>query len=168
MIQATRAKIACRPVLALALAVQMLAIGSGSACEIPADLAALRQEVLDSLNAERRAAGLAGLTLSTRLDRAAQDHACDNADHQSYSHEGSDGSTLKTRLRRVGYGFRTAAENTGRGFGSTAKVVAFWMGSPGHRANILLGRLREVGIGIALSDPPDSKLHWVVDFGRGR
>lgn len=150
----------------LALAVQLSAAGKASSCDIPKDLAALQKEVLDTINAERKAAGLSSLKMSAKLERSAQDHACDNADRKSYSHEGSDGSTLKTRLRRVGYGFRTAAENTGRGFGSGAKVVAFWMGSSGHRANILLRKLRDVGIGIALSDAPDSKLHWVVDFGR--
>ena len=136
------------------------------ACEVPKDLEALQAEVLENLNAERKAAGLSSLKISAKLERAAQNHACDNADRKSYSHEGSDGSTLKTRLRRVGYGFRTAAENTGRGFGNGTKVVAFWMGSSGHRANILLPKLRDVGIGIALSEAPDSKLHWVADFGR--
>ncbi len=150
----------------VALVALFCVAGQAFSCDIPKDLSALQAQVLKNINAERKAAGLSSLKMSTKLERAAQDHACDNADRKSYSHEGSDGSTLKTRLRRVGYGFRTAAENTGRGFGTGTKVVAFWMGSPGHRANILLGKLRDVGIGIAVSDSPDSKLHWVVDFGR--
>jgi len=42
------------------------------------------------------------------------------------------------------------AENLARGdrLGSTAdKVVARWMASPGHRANILDGRLTRIGVG---------------------
>jgi hypothetical protein len=31
-----------------------------------------------------------------------------------------------------------------------------------------MGKVREVGIGIALSDAPDSKLHWVINFGATR
>lgn len=146
----------------------MLAASPAAACNVPADVTDMQVELLEQLNAERRAAGLSTLKLSTKLDKAAQAHACDNADRKSYSHEGSDGSTLKTRLRRVGYALRTAAENTGRGFGSPERVVAFWMGSDKHRSNILLRKARDVGIGIAVSAAPDSKLHWILVVAAGR
>lgn len=156
------------PIQTALLCTLLLVAGQATACEVPEDAAALQAEVLAEINAERRAAGLSALKLSTKLDKAAQSHACDNAARQSYSHEGSDGSSLKTRLKRVGYAFKTAAENTGRGFGSGERVVTFWMGSDKHRTNILLRKVREVGIGIAVSDAPDSKLHWVLDLGAGR
>jgi len=109
---------------------------------------------------------LSPLRLSAKLDKAAQGHACDNANRRSISHESSDGGTLKTRLRRAGYAFRTAAENTGRGFATGARAVEWWMNSPKHRSNILLRKTREVGIGIALSAAPDSKLHWILVVAR--
>lgn len=90
----------------------------------------MQKELLSNLNAERKARGLSALTLSAKLDKAAQGAACDNAKRRSISHVSSDGGTLKTRLRRVGYGFRTAAENTGRGFASGARAVEWWMNSP--------------------------------------
>ena len=34
--------------------------------------------------------------------------------------------------------------------------------------NILLRKAREVGIGIALSDAPDNKLHWIINFGTSK
>jgi uncharacterized protein YkwD len=138
------------------------------ACTKPGNVSALQAEVLGNLNAEREAKGLAPVRLSAKLTKAAQGHACDNADRRSISHTSSDGGTLKTRLRKVGYSFRTAAENTGRGFGSGARAVDWWMNSPGHRANILLRKVRDVGIGIAVSRAPDSKLHWVLVVGAGR
>lgn len=138
------------------------------ACNLPSNADALQQEVLAHLNAERRAHGLPAFRLSAKLDKAAQGHACDNAKRRSISHDSSDGGTLKTRLKRAGYKFRAAAENTGRGFGSGARAVDWWMNSPKHRSNILLGKVREVGIGIALSDAPDNKLHWVINFGASR
>jgi uncharacterized protein YkwD len=138
------------------------------ACTKPGNVSALQAEVLGNLNAEREAKGLAPVRLSAKLIKAAQGHACDNADRRSISHTSSDGGTLKTRLRKVGYSFRTAAENTGRGFGSGARAVDWWMNSPGHRANILLRKVRDVGIGIAVSRAPDSKLHWVLVVGAGR
>ncbi len=138
------------------------------ACDIPGNAKALQTEVLTNLNAERKAQGLAPLRISAKLTKAAQGHACDNAKRQSISHTSSDGGTLKTRLRKVGYAFRTAAENTGRGFGSGTRAVQWWMNSPKHRDNILLRKAREVGIGIAVSPAPDSKLHWILVVGAGR
>lgn len=138
------------------------------ACTLPSNADALQQEVLAHLNAERRAHGLPAFKLSAKLDKAAQGHACDNARRRSISHDSSDGGTLKTRLKRAGYKYRAAAENTGRGFGTGARAVDWWMNSPKHRSNILLGKVREVGIGIALSDAPDNKLHWVINFGASR
>ena len=41
---------------------------------------------------------------------------------------------------------RVAAENLGRGNVSPERMVAAWMASPGHRANILDGRLTRIGV----------------------
>ena len=152
----------------LAASAWLLLAQPGFACAIPEDAASQQQEVLANVNAERKAQGLTTLKLSSKLDKAAQSLACDNAERQSISHDSSDGGTLKTRLRTAGYAFRTAAENTGRGFGSGARAVEWWMGSSKHRDNILLRKAREVGIGIAVSAAPDSKLHWTLVVGASR
>jgi uncharacterized protein YkwD len=155
------AAIAASTLLCLAGAVQ-------AGCSIPPNADAMQKELLSNLNAERKARGLSALTLSAKLDKAAQGAACDNAKRRSISHVSSDGGTLKTRLRRVGYGFRTAAENTGRGFASGARAVEWWMNSPKHKDNILLRKAREVGVGIAVSAAPDSKLHWIIVVGASK
>ena len=155
--------------LAILAASALLSLAApGIACDIPEDAAAQQAEVLANVNAERKAHGLSALKLSTKLDKAAQSLACDNADRQSISHDSSDGGTLKTRLRKAGYSFRAAAENTGRGFGSGERAVEWWMGSDKHRDNILLRKAKEVGIGIAVSAAPDSKLHWILVVGASR
>ncbi len=41
----------------------------------------------------------------------------------------------------------SAAENVGYGNVSPARLVAMWMASPGHRANILNPRLTRLGVG---------------------
>lgn len=152
-----------------AAAIAVLSLGSSAmACNIPANSGAMQAELIDNLNAERRARGLAAVRLSSALDKAAQGHACDNAKRQSISHVSSDGSHLQNRLRRAGYAYRTAAENTGRGFASGARAVQWWMNSPKHKQNILLGPAREVGIGIAMSAAPDSRLHWILVLGKSK
>lgn len=159
-----------RSTFAALAAAAFLCLGSAAqaGCTIPPTATAMQKELLSNLNAERRANGLPSLALSAKLDKAAQGHACDNAKRKSISHTSSDGGTLKTRLRRVGYGFRTAAENTGRGFASGARAVEWWMNSPKHRDNILLRKAREVGIGIAVSPAPDNKLHWIIVVGASK
>ncbi|MDM7930899.1 CAP domain-containing protein [Tabrizicola sp.] len=154
--------------LAIPLCVAIGLATPGLACTIPAGAGAMQQELLSHLNAERRANGLSPLRLSAKLDKAAQGHACDNAARKSISHVSSDGGTLKNRLRRAGYAFRAAAENTGRGFASGARAVQWWMNSPKHRDNILLRKAREVGIGIAVSPAPDAKLHWILVVGASK
>jgi uncharacterized protein YkwD len=156
--------------LAAAAAAAFLCITSAAqaGCTVPGNASAMQQELLSHLNAERKARGLPTLVLSAKLDKAAQGHACDNAKRKSISHTSSDGGTLKTRLRKAGYAFRTAAENTGRGFASGARAVQWWMNSPKHKDNILLRKAREVGVGIAVSPAPDNKLHWIIVVGASK
>ena len=156
-----------RPSL-LALAASLTLGLPAQACNVPSNANALQAEVLSHLNAQRKANGLSALKLSAKLDKAAQGHACDNAARQSISHVSSDGSQLQNRLRRAGYAYRTAAENTGRGFASGARAVQWWMNSPDHKHNMLIGKMRDVGVGIAMSAAPDSRLHWIIVMGKSK
>jgi len=56
-----------------------------------------------------------------------------------------------------------AAENLARGYTTADRTVAAWMASPGHRANILDGRLTRVGVAAVYA-----RGQWVVtaDFTR--
>lgn len=153
---------------AILIASFMLIPAAGFACSIPEASEALQTEALKHVNAERAQAGLRPLKFSRTLDKAAQGAACDNANRHEISHVSSDGSHLRDRLKRVGYRFRSAAENTGRGFRSGSSAVQWWMNSPKHKSNILMRGVKEVGLGIALSDAPDNKLHWILVMGEGK
>ena len=152
---------------ALALLLTTPAVAQ-SACNLPEASEAMQTEALKAVNAERAQAGLRPLKFSRTLDKAAHGHACDNAGRREISHVSSDGSKLQQRLKRVGYRYRSAAENTGRGFRSGSSAVQWWMNSPKHKSNILMRGVREVGLGIALSDAPDNKLHWILVMGEGK
>ncbi|MFZ1471147.1 MAG: CAP domain-containing protein [Paracoccaceae bacterium] len=154
--------------LVLALSLALTAPAAHAYCTQPAASPALQADLLRDLNAQRATRGLPKLKLNAALTKAAQKHACDNADRLSISHVSTDGSHLQQRLKRAGYRYSTAGENTGRGFVSGARAVDWWMNSPGHRQNMLRGEIRDIGIGIALSDAPDSRLHWVIDLGATR
>lgn len=154
-----------RPLLcALALSLALPAVAQ--ACTLPANAAALRAEVIALTNLQRKKQGLAPVADHPALAKAAQDHACDNAKVLRMSHAGSDGSALPDRLKRVGYRFREAYENVAAGFRDAPSVMSGWMGSSGHRRNILAKGARDIGIGVALGR--DGQLYWTMDLGKSR
>jgi uncharacterized protein YkwD len=112
------------------------------------------------LNAERRAHGLATLHPNRKLRRSAGRYARAMVSRHFFSHVAPNGQTLEARMSRSGY-LRGAngwayGENLAWGSGTRAtprEIVAAWMASAGHRANILSGRFRHIGIGVATGAP---------------
>lgn len=96
-----------------------------------------REEAVAGLNALRAQHGLAPLTYSRKLERAARNHAKDMRRNGFFAHQGSDGSGVGDRLRAVGYGWCRAAENIAKGQPSLPMVMSTWRESRGHRKNML-------------------------------
>jgi uncharacterized protein YkwD len=108
------------------------------------------------LNAQRSRHGLRPLRINRRLSAAARRHADDMARHKYFDHTSQSGATFIDRIRDAGYlrGAHswTVGENIAWGTGrlsSPSAIVRAWMNSPGHRANILNARFREIGLGVA-------------------
>ncbi|MFF8991064.1 CAP domain-containing protein [Streptomyces sp. NPDC014983] len=120
-------------------------------------------QIVQLVNAERAKAGCRPLTLDAKLTEAAQEHSADMAAHQNMSHTGSDGSDPGTRITRAGYTWSAYGENVAYGYSTAAEVMAGWMSSPGHRANILDCGFQKIGVGLA---QPGS--YWTQDFGTAR
>jgi uncharacterized protein YkwD len=125
------------------------------------------QQVVDLVNAERSAVGVAALAVDTRLAAAAQAHSEDQAQTLTMSHTGSDGSTLSDRVSAAGYPWSTIGENVAAGQATAQAVVAAWMGSSGHRANILNPSFVHLGVGVAYATGGYG-IYWTLDFGRSR
>lgn len=120
--------------------------------------------MLANVNGQRAAVGVAPLSWCGTLAWAAQAHSADQATRSTMSHTGGDGSDLATRANRSGYlGWSTLGENVAYGYRSVSAVMAGWMGSAGHRANLLNGSYTHVGFGLALS--AGGTLYWTQDFG---
>src|SRR5690242_609613 len=58
----------------------------------------VEQQVLDLINRQRKAQGCAPMALSAQLTAAASAHSQDMAIHDLFSHTGSDGSTMVSRV----------------------------------------------------------------------
>lgn len=123
-------------------------------------------EVARRINAERASRGLQPLAYSTHLGAIAQQHACDNAARKSFSHEGSRGTTLGSRLATGGYQHLGARENTGLGRFDSAAMVAYWRNSPEHMANMMAPELTELGLGVARTE--DGRNAWVMLLAKRR
>ena len=77
------------------------------------------------------------------------------------SHTGSDGSTMVQRIDRVGFPWRSVAENVAYGYASAAAVMTGWMNSSGHRRNILSSNTH-IGVGLAYGS--DGLPYWTQVF----
>jgi uncharacterized protein YkwD len=118
------------------------------------------------INSERRQRGLAPLVYNSRLDQMAKIQADQMASFQKMAHvlPGAELPTLDDRARRVGYVYGRIAENVALGYPTAEAVVQGWMGSKGHRENILDRGVVETGIGIARSSA--GGLYFCQVFGR--
>lgn len=126
-----------------------------SSVDTPSTLDAFEQEVLALTNAARAQVGLAPLRHDPALAAAADKHSEDMALKNYFSHVEPDGGRLADRIRDEGYSFRAAGENIAAGYDTPEAVVAAWLNSSGHRANILNSNYTEIGIGFYRDTPED-------------
>ena len=115
------------------------------------DLAA---SVAAATNAQRVAAGLGAL--SYRSCSVPASWAVHMASVGSLTH-----NSLTTVLSACG-GRTTAGENIAAGYTSVSAVTAGWMGSAGHRANILNPNFKIISVGVAQA--ANGAYYWVEDF----
>ena len=106
-----------------------------------------QQAVLDLVNEARAQEGLAPLTLAKNLTQAAQVRAGELP--VLFSHTRPDGRSCFTALTEAGVAYGAAGENIAAGYPTPAEVVAGWMASDGHRANILSEDFTQMGLGYA-------------------
>ena len=130
------------------------------------EVVATTASVLELTNVERARAGLAPLRESERLTHAAQlqsdqmgaasrmDHVLREARYPNPA----------DRLAAADYAWQAYAENVAMGQRSPAEVVAAWMNSPHHRANILNPTYTELGVGYAIDRT--GRPYYAQVFGR--
>lgn len=133
---------------------------------------AFEARVVELVNQHRAANGaLPPLKRVATLDKAARYHAADLGTDNYFAHDTFDrsgGSLVRVcgtfdRIRRW-YDWWTAGENIGAGYHTPEEVMTGWMGSDGHRRNILNPNYREIGVGY-FSGAGDYGVYWVQDLG---
>lgn len=126
--------------------------------------------IISLINQRRANAGLAPVAYNATLTLAAQRFSAVQAQLGRLSHRGVDGSNGGQRIKRAGYYWSYWGENLAAGQETPEALVAAWMASPTHRANILSPKAHEIGIGHTYreSDPNRYFDYWVMEAGRGR
>jgi uncharacterized protein YkwD len=131
---------------------------------------AARAAMLCAINQARAANGLGALGGERHLRKAANGHARDMVRHRYFAHQRAGGPSFGARLEHAGWHGSAAGEAIAWGCGASAPVAATvraWLNSPPHRAILLSGTYRKVGIGVAGHAPASCGpgATWVLDAG---
>jgi uncharacterized protein YkwD len=131
----------------------------------PADSDQMTARLLDLTNVERTRAGLPPLTISVSLQDAAQRYSGVLAFGSCFEHTCGPVPSFADRDELAGYtDWSAIGENLAGGYVTPEAVLAGWMASPEHRANILSATFTEIGIGVTTSDGRYS-VYWTEEFG---
>ena len=117
-------------------------------------------------NTARTAAGLAPLTIDSRITAAAEAHSAEQATRKKMTHTGRNGSNAGSRMTAQGYRWSTWGENVAAGQPDCASVVSAWMNSSGHRANILNPAFVHIGLGAVKGT--NGVIYWTMNLGASR
>jgi len=114
----------------------------------PGSVPEARSAILGRINALRKAHHLVPVEFDDGLDSAAQKYSEQMASQGFFAHVAPDGSDLRGRLQKLGYGYRVAGENLGLAPGPVAAHFGIEQ-SPGHLRNLIDPRYTRLGLGIA-------------------
>lgn len=110
----------------------------------------------------------APLAWNCDLRQAATRHSEDMAGNDFFDHTGSDGSTIRERVTDTGYAWSRIAENIAAGYRSEAAVVAAWLDSAGHCANIMGPAYVDMGSSLVETNQASYPTYWTQVFGTPR
>jgi uncharacterized protein YkwD len=122
----------------------LLALAASSGAARAAGLTTAERALLSEINRARAGHGLPALRIDWRLQRAARGHSASMIRGDFFSHAAFSQRMRASRARGPAFG-----ENLAWGTGSLASaraMVAQWLASPPHRANLLRRGFRRVGV----------------------
>jgi uncharacterized protein YkwD len=121
-------------------------------------------DLVQRINVEREKAGVAPVSISEDLNRAAREHNLDMAYNDFFSHTGSDGSSPADRIERTGYHAAGVGELLAAATTDVDRIVDAWMSIDYQRAVLLDPRWRGVGVHYVFRAPTAYRHYWTVDL----
>ena len=128
----------------------------------PADVDAMKQDIVDRTNALRKENGVAALRVNDKLMQAAQIRADEMAASSVYSHTRPDGrrNISVTDCPYVGENIHRIADWALQGKSVSEVAVWSWNLSSGHRDNLLEQNYAEIGVGLARGVNDNGEACW--------
>lgn len=132
------------------------------------------QKLLEQINSVRGKAQQCGgqsfaaaapLAWNATLASTAESHSRAMANGNFFDHRDRDGRTPGDRAELAGYGGQQIGENIAAGHDSAPTVVAGWLASPGHCANLMNPTFSELGAAYAVDPKSDAGIYWTALFG---
>ena len=152
-----------------------MAVGPAGGCPTGGERALLLQLVNDARAAGRTCGATSydpapPVSWNCQLESAARAHSVDMGTWNFFSHTGSNGSSAGQRVTAAGYVWQAVAENIAAArpassLNATA-VVAGWLNSPGHCANIMNPNFVHMGVAYSLPTNVDWDIYWTQKFAR--
>lgn len=106
-------------------------------------------EIISLTNLERERTGQGKLLENEKLSAAAVAKAQDMFAGDYWAHYSPTGKSPWNFITSTGYKYVYAGENLARDFTDAKSVVSAWMRSSSHKANMLDGNFREIGVAVA-------------------
>ncbi|MBV6395390.1 MAG: hypothetical protein HFACDABA_00966 [Anaerolineales bacterium] len=135
---------------------------TATGCTVSAN-AGYINELLDLINAARRAAGVHALAVNAQLTTAAQEHSRDMACNNFLDHIGSDGSNIGQRILAAGYPASGYIEIIA--IGTPQDAMNQWQNDAEHWAAVVHAGMTEIGIGYSYNAQSNYKGYFTVDLG---
>lgn len=119
--------------------------------------------ILTAVNQQRSLRNLVTLNTNSKLTFAGQSKADDMQARHYFAHIDPDGHYIWDRIMAAGYApYVQLGENLAIEFYDTDSLVAAWMNSPTHRANILQEGFKDDGLGLAFGDNSQGRYHSAI------
>jgi hypothetical protein len=107
-------------------------------------------DIMDRINHERSSRSIPTVATNAKLATAAQEKSDDMLARSYFSHIDPDGNYIWPKIEAAGYKpFLTLGENLAMDFSSPDELIAAWMNSPTHRANLLNDKFRDQGLALS-------------------
>jgi uncharacterized protein YkwD len=144
---------------------------------VPGDAGVVSARVLSLVNDARSRQRRCGsqtfgagkpLKPNAQLGRAALLHSQEMAKGSFMGHRGRDGSTPAQRVTRTGYLWTAVGENVAAGPETVEEVMAGWLASSGHCANIMSARFSEMGVAFVVNGQDDYGVYWTLSLAAPR
>lgn len=122
----------------------------------------LESEVVKLVNNERRKKGLKDLSINHELTKIAKLKSDDFINNNYFAHNSPTYGSPFDMLKQFGVNYKSAGENIASGQTTANEAFNTWLGSEGHKQNMLNPSFNQTGVGIAKDK--NGRLYWTQLF----